>query len=115
VDGGLVSSFGPRGFRAEALIEEADKIGVEFNEMQFVTGLEELEDAVGDWAGSGADFEDLHGGVRRASGKEASHGSSEKAAAGGDCARGFEPFSELGEEREVILEVAGHVSESRGS
>lgn len=115
VDGGLVPSFGPESFCEEALIEEADEIGVEFDEMQLVTGLEELEDTVGDGAGSRSDFEDVDGVLWGPCGKEACHGSSEEAAAGGDGARGFESFSELGEKRQVILEGAGHVCDSRGS
>lgn len=115
VDGGLVSSFGPEGFCEEALIEEANEIGVEFNEVQLVTWVEELEDAIGDGAGSGSDFEDVDGVLCGARGKEACHGSSEEAAAGGDRAGGFEAFSELGEECQVILEGAGHVCDSRGS
>ncbi len=86
-----------------------DEVGVQFDEVQLVSGLQELEDLMGDGSCSGADFKDPHWVLRGACSEEASHGSSEEAAAGSDGARCFESFSELGEERQVISQCAGHV------
>ena len=59
MDRSLVMVTGPDGFGLEALFEKGDEIGVEFDQVQLIVGLEELEDATGYWTGSGANFEDV--------------------------------------------------------
>jgi hypothetical protein len=117
LDGDLVDRgdrFGldPAGFRIEALVENVDEVGIEFDEVKLIVGLEELDDTVGDGSGAGANFEDTGGLLRVSAGKKASHRMSEEAAAGGDGAGSLESFAELREEREVVLESAGHLPSS---
>lgn len=95
VDRSLVMVTGPDGFGLEALFEKGDEIGVEFDQVELIVGLEELEDAIGYWTGSGANFEDVYRLLRVSGCQKAGHCFGKKAAAGGDGACGFEAFSEL--------------------
>lgn len=61
VDGGLGFGFDPVFFRVEALVEGIDEVGVEFDEVELVVGIEELDDAVGNGSGAGSNFEDASG------------------------------------------------------
>ncbi|MEY3458840.1 MAG: hypothetical protein RL215_1997 [Planctomycetota bacterium] len=105
-------SFDPAGFGVEALLEHFDEVRIEFDEVKLIVWLEELDDAVCDGSGTGADFENAGGLLGISPGEEASHRMSEEAAAGGDSTSSLESPAELGEEREVVLKCAGHLPSS---